>query len=157
MVTSVHTVQLRWQQWRQWDEACTCLINRFTVSWKSDMVRCGPHKQPGIILYTWTSLHPPPPSSSLLYHTWTAESCFTHSHCDEKNSPATACPAGNPLTLTCITGCCLSQRTTICTWTLWLSLQWSIFKFSSYVHKMPNKTPKVQSQWSNISFHYDYR
>lgn len=51
----------------------------------------------GIVLYTWTSIHPPTPST-LLHHTWTAESCFTHSHCDEKNSPATACPAGNQAT-----------------------------------------------------------
>lgn len=55
------------------------LLSRFAVS-----DRCSINS-PEIILYTWTSLHPllllP-----LLHHTWTAESCFTHSHCDEKNT-----------------------------------------------------------------------
>lgn len=89
-----------WQQWR-------C---RFMVSLEVESSRrsaglqwvCGAAwwvVDLGIILYTWTSLHPPTPSSSLLYHTWTAESYFTHSHSDENNSPATAWPPGNPFTL----------------------------------------------------------
>lgn len=89
-----------WQQWRY----------RFQVSLEVESSRrsagfqwlCGVAwwgVDLGIILYTWTSLHPPIPSSSMLYHTWTAESYFTHSHGDENNSPVTAWPPGNPFTL----------------------------------------------------------